>query len=140
MERYGVGNVDFVGRVPFDELPRYYASCDVFCAPSVARESFGIVLLEAMAAGKPVVAGDNPGYASVLNHGREGLLARRRTSRRSPWHWFASLATPGCGDSLDRPGGPWPAVTTGRFWPAGADLYDRAARSAAEAPQGRGLA
>ncbi|MFM9105844.1 MAG: glycosyltransferase family 4 protein [Chloroflexota bacterium] len=74
IERYRVNNVEFIGMVPPAELPRYYASCDVFCAPSTGRESFGIVLLEAMASGKPVVAADNPGYASVLNRGETGVL------------------------------------------------------------------
>jgi phosphatidylinositol alpha-mannosyltransferase len=74
IERYGVRKVDFVGLASPSELPRYYASCDLFCAPSTSGESFGIVLLEAMAAGKPVVAGDIPGYRSVMAHGREGLL------------------------------------------------------------------
>jgi phosphatidylinositol alpha-mannosyltransferase len=74
MERYGVRNVDFIGLASPSDLPRYYASCDLFCAPSTSGESFGIVLLEAMAAGKPVVAGDIPGYRSVMTHGQEGLL------------------------------------------------------------------
>src|SRR3712207_1863503 len=74
MERHGVTGVDFLGFVPDEEKPRYYASCDVFCAPSIGGESLGIVLLEAMASGKPIVASDIPGYASVLSHGREGLL------------------------------------------------------------------
>lgn len=74
MERYGVRNVDFVGLASPAELPRYYASCDLFCAPSISGESFGIVLLEAMASGRPVVAGDIPGYRSVMTNGREGLL------------------------------------------------------------------
>jgi phosphatidylinositol alpha-mannosyltransferase len=75
MERYGVRNVDFAGLVTPEELPRYYASCDLFCAPSISGESFGIVLLEAMASGRPVVAGDIPGYRSVMTNGKEGLLA-----------------------------------------------------------------
>jgi phosphatidyl-myo-inositol alpha-mannosyltransferase len=74
MERYGVRNVDFVGLASPDELPRYYASCEMFCAPSTSGESFGIVLLEAMASGRPVVAGDIPGYRSVMTNGKEGLL------------------------------------------------------------------
>ena len=74
IDQHGIRNIEFVGMVPRDELPRYYASCDIFCAPSIARESFGIVLLEAMAAGKPVVASDIPGYASVMSNRREGLL------------------------------------------------------------------
>ncbi|MGH2617824.1 MAG: glycosyltransferase family 4 protein [Thermomicrobiales bacterium] len=74
MERYGVRNVDFVGLASPEELPRYYASCELFCAPSTSGESFGIVLLEAMASGRPVVAGDIPGYRSVMTNGKEGLL------------------------------------------------------------------
>ncbi len=78
ISRYGIWGVDFVGMVPAEQLPRYYASCDLFCAPSIHGESFGIILLEAMASGKPVIASDIPGYASVMTDGREGLLAEPR--------------------------------------------------------------
>jgi len=75
MDRYNLYTcVDFAGFVAKEELPRYYASCDILCVPSTGNESFGIVLLEGMAAGKPVVASAIPGYASVLTSEHEGIL------------------------------------------------------------------
>jgi phosphatidyl-myo-inositol alpha-mannosyltransferase len=68
------GSVEFTGEVSAEDLPALYASADVFCAPSTGRESFGIVLLEAMAAGKPVVASDIPGYRTVIRSGNEAKL------------------------------------------------------------------
>ena len=70
--------VHFVGRVTNANLPRYYSSADIFCSPARGGESFGLVLLEAMACGIPVVASDLPGYRSVLTPGREGLTAAPR--------------------------------------------------------------
>ena len=52
----------FVGRVDDHELAAMYHWCDLFCAPSTHGESFGVVLIEAMASGRPVVASDIPGY------------------------------------------------------------------------------
>lgn len=67
-----VDDVVFTGRV-LDERPDWYATADVYCAPARIA-SFGVTLLEAMAAGKPVLASDIDGFREVLTHGREGEL------------------------------------------------------------------
>jgi phosphatidyl-myo-inositol alpha-mannosyltransferase len=55
----------FIGRVSEDDLPGVYRGADVYCAPGLGGESFGIVLIEAMAAGAPVVCSDLDGFRAV---------------------------------------------------------------------------
>jgi phosphatidylinositol alpha-mannosyltransferase len=76
--QHGIRGARFVGPVSYDDLAHYYRSADVFCAPSTGFESFGIVLLEGMAAGVPVVASDIQGYRSVLDDGVQGTLVDPR--------------------------------------------------------------
>ncbi|MFH0828685.1 MAG: glycosyltransferase family 4 protein [Candidatus Kerfeldbacteria bacterium] len=73
--------VTFAGFASPEDLPRYYRSADIYCSPATGGESFGIVLLEAMASGVPIVASDIDGYRHVLTEGREGVFCRPRDPR-----------------------------------------------------------
>jgi len=66
--------VRFVGPVPARELPGYYAESEVFVSPALGGEAMGIVLVEALACGRPVVASDIDGYNEVIEHDRSGVL------------------------------------------------------------------
>jgi phosphatidylinositol alpha-mannosyltransferase len=63
-----------VGSIAHRDLPAYHAAADVFVSAAVGQESFGLVLVEAMAAGVPVVATDIPGYREVARDGVDALL------------------------------------------------------------------
>ena len=71
----GIPDVTFLGFIPENQKVALIQSADLYCSPAMYGESFGIVLLEAMALGVPVVAGNNPGYASVMtDEGRISLV------------------------------------------------------------------
>ncbi len=63
-----------LGSVPHERLPAYHAAADVFVSSATGQESFGLVLVEAMAAGVPVVASDIAGYREVVRDGIDGVL------------------------------------------------------------------
>jgi phosphatidylinositol alpha-mannosyltransferase len=76
-----IRDVEFLGRVSDEEKVRYFASADVYCAPNTGQESFGIILLEAMAAGVPIVASDIHGFKRVIERNVQGILVEPRNPR-----------------------------------------------------------
>lgn len=72
----------FTGYVAEEDKARYFKAADIYCSPATSRESFGIVLLEGMAVGKPVVASNINGYSSVITHDKDGLLFPPKDSEK----------------------------------------------------------
>lgn len=132
----GLKDVVFVGPVAFNDLPRYYATADVFCAPATGRESFGMVLLEAMALGKPIVASRIEGYASVITDGREGLLVPPKNADRLAEALRQCLDNP---DLRQKLGGQGLATVQQYDWPIIArrvmDYYQQIMGQGGPAPQ-----
>jgi phosphatidyl-myo-inositol alpha-mannosyltransferase len=74
-------HVLLLGELSEAEKGAFLRSVDVYCAPNLLGESFGIVLIEALAAGAPVVASDLDAFAAVLGDGAAGVLVRRGDAR-----------------------------------------------------------
>lgn len=68
IQKHAVEGVVFLGAVPRQILPDYYRTADIFCSPALEKESFGVVLLEAMATGLPLVVFANTGYEELLQN------------------------------------------------------------------------
>jgi glycosyltransferase involved in cell wall biosynthesis len=66
--------VHFAGSRPQEALPPLYRACDVVALPSLVAESFGLVVVEALACGIPVVASDGPGVRTIMRDGEHGRL------------------------------------------------------------------
>ncbi len=129
-------NVVLAGYVPDQVLPRFHASADIFCAPATGRESFGIVLLEAMAAGLPVVATEIPGYLSVVEAGVDSLTVRPKT----PVELGAALTVLARDPLLRRRLGEAALIKAQRYaWPVVAgriiEVYQQARRARRTAPE-----
>lgn len=81
VQAWKLPKVEFLGFVSESKKLDLLHNAAVFCSPALFGESFGIVLLEAMARGVPVVAGNNPGYASVMKDTGEVSLVNPRRSK-----------------------------------------------------------
>jgi phosphatidylinositol alpha-mannosyltransferase len=70
-------SVALLGELSEEDKGAFLRSVDVYCAPNLLGESFGVILIEALAAGAPIVASDLDAFARVLEHGAAGVLVRR---------------------------------------------------------------
>jgi phosphatidylinositol alpha-mannosyltransferase len=135
ISRHHLPNVILAGYVPDTVKPRYYNSADIFCAPATGAESFGIVLLEALASGLPVVATEVPGYMSVLEPGRDSLTVPPKSWRELA----ASLVILARDAELRRRLGDYAIEKARRYsWPSVAsevvDVYHEARKAMARRP------
>jgi phosphatidylinositol alpha-mannosyltransferase len=70
-------SVALLGELSEEDKAAFLRSVDVYCAPNLLGESFGVILIEALAAGAPIVASDLDAFARVLEGGAAGVLVRR---------------------------------------------------------------
>ena len=90
----------FTGRVSDEALPAYYRAADIVCSPALGDESFGIVLLEAMAAERPIVATRIEGYLETLEGAGSARLVEPGNSSALAHEIVALLSAPDVGRSL----------------------------------------
>jgi len=109
--------VEFLGRVSDAEKAQLFRTADIYCSPATGGESFGIVLLEAMASGAPIVASDIHGYKGVVRRGREGLLVEPHQPKELARAIARLLDDPALRDEMSAAGRlraeefSWPRVT-----------------------------
>jgi phosphatidylinositol alpha-mannosyltransferase len=126
----GIADVVFLGRIEQAHVARCYATCDIFCAPSLYAEGFGIVLAEAMACGKPIVGAANAGYRTVLRSEAANFLATPGDADALRGKLEALIADPALRQRL----GAWGRIEAARYdsgtvAPRFVSFYEQAIRS-----------
>jgi phosphatidylinositol alpha-mannosyltransferase len=96
----GDPRIEWLGRISDEEKASRLRGADVFCAPSLRGESFGVVLLEAMAARTPVVASDLDGYRNVARSGADALLVPPGDPRALAAALHEVISNPSCAEAL----------------------------------------
>lgn len=76
LDSHTLSKITFLGRLPESEKVSFLSSINIYVAPNISGESFGIILAEAMASGAAIVASDIPAFSDLLNQGTFGLLFR----------------------------------------------------------------
>jgi phosphatidylinositol alpha-mannosyltransferase len=87
-------HVALLGELSESDKAAFLRSVDIYCAPNLLGESFGVVLIEALAAGAPIVASDLDAFAKVLEDGAAGVLVRRGDAAELARALCALLADP----------------------------------------------
>lgn len=112
-------NVVFEKAISQKEIPSYYKTADIYCSPAIYGESFGIVLIESMAVGTPVVAFANRGYRGVLEKGKGGKFLAKPKSYRELAEKLEILIK---SESLRKKMGEWGIKEAEKYsWPKVAD-------------------
>ena len=82
VNEHNIEDVKFLGKIKEEELPKFYSELGVFTLPSInSLEAYGLVQLEAMICGVPVVASDLPGVRTIVKNTKMGLIAKRKDEK-----------------------------------------------------------
>ena len=82
VNKHDIKDVKFLGKVPEEDLTKFYSELGVFTLPSInSLEAYGLVQLEAMICGVPVVASDLPGVRTIVQNTKMGLIAKRKDEK-----------------------------------------------------------
>lgn len=74
--------VKLLGKIPHEEVPKALECMDIFCVTSI-YESFGVAVVEAEAMGIPVIVSDVDGFCEVVDHGKTGIIVKRKSAKET---------------------------------------------------------